>query len=473
MRIIKFIIENYKALKGKKEFEPKGSSFMLLAANGKGKTSAGRAIMDILTNNVPSKPVSDGENKGYVEFTFDDGKKLLAKFSENGTTKLELLSPEGLKIATPKDVIRKLAGTGMDFSIDEFLSMAPKPRRELLEKIAGVDLTHFNQQEKELEEARRVANADAKAAEARVRPFDEKLAEKEVVDTTEAVARLKEMTEANAARQKVETGISQREARLEEIEKQIKALVEESQQKSEEIKKGQQWLEQNPGFSDAEIEGQEELISQSDAIREAKRMKAEKETFDEKKRRVETYDTQIKVIRKKKDDAIKAAKLPADGLAFDLDSDTLLIDGLPFESNQIAQSRKLIAAVQIAASMLGEIKYLHFDGAALDRASADKILEWAEKHDLQLCLERPLWEGGGEVKMELIESHPEKNAISTEGMKTLNDLPASVQKKDNQDAVRKANDTPAEVTPAVKEIDTTEPVNQDIKVKKVDTSLPW
>lgn len=453
MKIVKFIIQNYKALKGEKEFEPKGSSFLLLAANGKGKTSAGRAIMDILTNNVPSKPISEGENKGYVEFTFDDGKKLLAKFSENGSTKLELLSAEGLKMQTPKEVIKRLTGAGMDFNIDTFLSMAPKPRRELLEKIAGVDLSEFNQQEKEQEEERRLANANAKAAEARVKPFDEKLAEKEVVDTTEAVAKLKEMTEANAAKERVETGITQRNKRLTEIQEEIAKLTKESEEKKDDIKKGEEWLKANPGFTEDQVEAQEELISQADNIKEAKRLKAEKETFDELKQKATEIDNTIKELRKKKDDAIKAAKLPADGLAFDTDSDSLLIDGLPFEDSQIAHSRKLIAAVQIAASMLGDIKYLHFDGAALDKKSADKILEWAEKNDLQLCLERPLWEGGDDVKMEIIEAVTD-NEVKPDPTGSINDLPASVQKKTKPEPE-------------------TEPVTEKVVVKQASSKLPW
>lgn len=224
MRIISFVIENYKAIRGRKEFNPNGSSFLLLAGNGKGKTSAGRAIMDILTNKVPSKPISEGANAGYVEFTFDNGSTLLAKFTENGKSKLELLSPDGLKMNTPKDVIRQLTGTGMDFNIDTFLSMQPKPRRELLEKIAGIDLTAYNEREKELEEQRRLANADLKAAEARLEPYDKALADMPEVDTSEAVATLKEMTETLAAHDRVNSGLSQRKQKIEDINQKIEEL---------------------------------------------------------------------------------------------------------------------------------------------------------------------------------------------------------------------------------------------------------
>jgi hypothetical protein len=80
----------------------------------------------------------------------------------------------------------------------------------------------------------------------------------------------------------------------------------------------------------------------------------------------------------------------------------LTLDGLPFEDSQIATSRKIIAGIQIAMSMLGEIKYLHFDGAALDKASADHILKYAEDNGLQLCIERPIWEGGA-LKLEVYD----------------------------------------------------------------------
>jgi hypothetical protein len=406
MRIVKFVIENYKALKGKNEFNPDGASFMLIGKNGEGKTSAGRAIIDFLTKSVPSKPVTKGEDAGYVEYEFDNGQKLLAKFSENGTQKLELLSPEGLKINTPKELIQKLTGSGMAFDIDEFMGMAPKPRRELLEKIAGVDLSDLNAKEKEFEDLRRDANAEAKAAYARCKPFDAKLADLDEVDVSESIETLSAMNVANAAYEKVEKGIEQRRSKIAELYAKIDEMNKEIQIYESEISKGNEWMEDAKKFTDTEIENQELLIKKADEIKEAKRLKKDVEDYNTKSEKAIEYDEKIKDIRNEKESRIKAASLPAEGLAFD--GDDLLIDGIPFESSQIAASRKLIAAIQIAASMLGEIKYLHFDGAALDKASADKILDWAEKNDLQLCLERPLWEGGDGVRMEIIEGYEDK-----------------------------------------------------------------
>lgn len=428
MRIVKFIIENYKALKGRNEFNPSGASFMLIGSNGQGKTSAGRAIIDFLTKSVPSKPVTMGEDAGYVEYEFDNGQKLLAKFSENGTQKLELISPEGLKINTPKELIQKLTGNGMTFNIDEFMAMAPKPRRELLEKIAGIDLSDITAKEKELEELRREANAEAKAALARVKPYDTKLAEMEEVDVTESVQVLTQMNQANAAYEKVEKGIEVRQSRCKEIETKILELNAEMQRIQEEISKGHEWMKSNIKFSDKEIENQEILIKNADEIKEAKRIRKDDQDYQSKLIKAKDLDNQIKELRIVKEERIKSAKLPAEGLEFV--EDDLVLDSYPFESSQIAASRKLIAAIQIAASMLGDIKYLHFDGAALDKQSADKILDWAEKNDLQLCIERPLWEGGEGVKMEIIEPHSEEvKAMAKKAVKPTTEIKETKEPK--------------------------------------------
>ncbi len=395
MRIVKFIIENYKALKGHHEFNPAGANFMLIGTNGSGKTSAGRALMDVLTKNVPSKPITTGENSGYVEYTFDNGQRILGRFSENGTTKVELLSPEGLKINTPKELIQQLTGDAMQFSIDEFMSMQPKLRRALLEKIAGLDLSDLNAAEKELEERRRNASAAAKAAEARAKPYKEALALLPDVNTSETVETIRQMTEANAAYERVANGLNVRRTKVEELKAEMQKI-------SDEIAKGEEWLNSARRWEEQEIQQQQILIEQADAIREAKRLKADHDEYKKLRDEAKAVDDEIHSIRAQKEQIIKTASLPADGLRFE--GDDILIDDLPFEDAQIAASRKLIAAIQIAASMLGQIRYLHFDGAALDKSSADKILMWAEKNDLQLCLERPLWEGGDGVKLEIIEA---------------------------------------------------------------------
>lgn len=404
MRIVKFIIENYKALKGKWEFTPAGSNFILLGPNGAGKTSAGRALIDVVTKNLPSRPVHEGEQQGYIEYLFDNGQKLLCKLSEDGSPKIELITSEGLKIATPKELFKKLSGNAMDFDIDEFMNMQPKPRRELLEKIVGLDLTDANTMEAQLTEDRRVANAAVKAAKARIKPYDKDLAGAEDVDASQALAKLKEANDTNAQVAKVQSGVKLREEKVASINQKIAELEAEKEKFESEITAGNEWLAENEPVHENELKRLTTLIEKADQIKEAKRLAQEEKEARELERKAEQIERAITDLRDKKLKSIQNCVLPAEGMKFHPDGDGLLIDGLPFESNQVAASRKLIAAIQIATAMLGDIRYLHFDGAALDKKNCEEILAWAEQNDLQLCIERPVWEGGEGVKMEIIDN---------------------------------------------------------------------
>lgn len=411
MKIVKFIIENYKALKGKFEFTPQGSNFILMGPNGAGKTSAGRALIDVVTKNLPSRPVHDGENQGYIEYLFDNGQKLLCKLSEDGSSKIELITSDGLKIATPKELFKKLSGNAMDFDIDEFMAMAPKPRRELLEKIVGINFNDINAREAELVEDRRVANAAVKAAKARVKPYNKELAAAEEVDASTALAKLQEANEFNAQIEKVKSGLKLREdkvatidQKIASIQQQIAELQAEKEKFQSEVIAGNEWLKENEPFDDNELKRLTTLIEKADQIKDAKRLAKEAEEAEELEAKAEAIEKSIVSLRESKLKAIQNCVLPADGMKFHPDGDGLLIDGLPFESNQVAASRKLIAAIQIATAMLGDIRYLHFDGAALDKKNCEEILAWAEHNDLQLCIERPIWEGGEGVKMEIIDN---------------------------------------------------------------------
>ncbi len=409
MKVIKIQIENYKSLRGKHEFNPNGASFMLVGPNGAGKTSAGRALMDLLTKKFPSRPITEGKTAGGLEFELEDGRTLVARFTEGKEPKLEVLSSDGLPMNTTKELLVELAGAGMHFDIDKFLALQPKPRRELLEKIAGLDLRDLNEAEKTASDARREKGAELKAAKARVKPFDEKLAAMPEVDTAEASQKLEEMTAHNAQVVRVQDGLKTRRDKIAELQEQIDKYTLE-------VEKGEEWLKNTPVHEDEELDKIRTQIQSSDKIREAKQLAKEASIATKLDTQHKELDDKIKEIREKKMAAIRSVKLPAEGLAFSEDGDDLLLDGLPFEDEQIAASRKLIAAIQIAESMRGEIPYLHFDGACLDRKSAEHLFAWAEERGLQLCLERPLWDGGEGVKMELIEQaegpvpQPEKKA---------------------------------------------------------------
>lgn len=406
MKVLKFEIENYKALEGRHEIIPEGSSFFLVGANGQGKTSAGRALIDMMTKNHPTKPISSGEYEGYVKVKFDDLSEAMVKFEEGKKPKLTFLTPEGNRIATPKEFFEKMAGQGMSFDIDKFLSLAPKPRREMLEKMVGVDLSFLNDREAQLMDQARDVRRDHKAQVARVKPFNPEYLDREEVDVVELSEKIHEQKSLNREREVFQEHIDETHNLIHRLEKQL----EEAKQDLEVSKKKLDMINEElvPEF---QVAAWKEELDEADQInrkiREAKEMMKEKEQAEKLGNQLSELEKNIEEVRAQKTEAIKANPMPADGLEFDPEGDGLLLNGLPFEDAQIATSAKMIAALQIAEAQLGKIRYLHFDAAILDKENAMRVLEWAETKDLQLCLERPMWDGGA-LKMEVWDKTGEK-----------------------------------------------------------------
>lgn len=398
MKVLKFEIQNYMALSGDHEVIPDGSSFFLVGANRKGKTSVGRILIDLLTKNNPSKPVTDGKHEGYVEVTFDDSSKLFAKYDESKKSPiLTFITPDGMKAATPKDFFDRLAGPGMTFDINKFLDMQPKPKRAMLEGMVGIDLSGLNQEESMLMNEAKEIRAEVKLQKARVRDYDKKLIDKDEVDIKELSLKIAMAKSENKRDEQLKIDIKRTESTIAEL----RARIEE-----EELHLFELSTVEIETTDDFEIQVWESDLEEADnkniKIRHAKLMHDEEEELEKIELDLKAKEEEIKNVRQAKEDAIRAKPLPADGLEFDPDGDGILLNGMPFEDAQIATSEKMIAALQIAESQLGKIRYLHFDAAILDKENALRVLAWAEKKDLQLCLERPLWDGG-ELTMEILD----------------------------------------------------------------------
>lgn len=423
MRIKKFVIENYKAIRGRKEFTPNGASFFLLGGNGVGKTSAGHAIIDMLTRKMPTEPVTDGENAGYLEFTMDNGAKLIGRFLDGQKPVMEFITSDGYNVGSPKELFTKLAGEGMEFNIDDFLKLAPKPLREKLEKIAGLDLTEINEREAKAFDDRKLAKAQLRDQQGRVQPYDVDLVTKEpvsAVDISEKIQALTAYANDYANYQKGQETlageIAKGHAAIQTMQEELEAYIKHATEKIKNsvdliIASEEAFKKNNADFQAMAIPDQAAIDAlktelsnvekTNQAITEAKQLHKEFVLAQELETKVAKLEQSVKAIREEKEAKIKASPIPAEGVTFS-DTGDILIDGLPFQENQIAASRIIIAGIQIASSMLGDIKYLHFDGAALDKENADKVQEYAESKGLQLCIERPLWEGG-ELKFEIAD----------------------------------------------------------------------
>jgi recombinational DNA repair ATPase RecF len=411
MKVQRIELDNYKALAGKHEFNMNGCSFFLLGGNGLGKTSVGRIVMDLLTKNLPSTPVTEGEKQGYVEITLDNGDKIFYRFSDVGKPVLEIIAANGGKYSNINDLFKQMAGTGMQFDINEFLKMAPKPRRAMLEKIAGVDFAKINEAERQAEENRKAINSRLKDAKARVVHYDSSLVTKQPVNITELSDKLtyatthnKEVENRIAENDRISADSISQKDKIEQLKAEIKKAEDKIAANIKLYTDNSNWISNHPAIDESVITEIRSNISQADAINRsidaAKAAHKDMQFVEDMEEKAVIADAEVKNLRAEKDSMILAAKLPAAGLSFSPDGETLLLDGFTFEDTQVATSRKMIAAIQIAESLLGTIKFLHLDGSILDKSNATLLLDWAESKGLQLAVERSLWEGG-ELKFEV------------------------------------------------------------------------
>jgi len=460
MQVQTIKIENYKAI-SELEINLQGHSAYLIGANGSGKTTVGNLVATLLLPKMrPGTPLKQGETAGFAEATVSDGHVIRWRFDEASDT-LEIIDPTGKAVSqrSVSAILKRLAGAGMEFDINEFLALQPKPQKEYMARLIGLDLSGWELRYKIAYDQRTDANRARDGQAARVQPFDTALLATPRVDVGAMAAKIEE---AHAHNRKIQDVHAKLETRKAEHSAAAAAVAElETQFENTEspyqpmfLKAVQGALKSNPvsrmhqhsnallnailedervyyaehdavsrkldfarqdiknaaaavatgtdyiatklpaPIADGVIAGYRDQIAKAEttnaAIDAAHRMHQEAQTLAVYQEQAAAADATVKTLEAERVELLKSKPLPAEGLTFG--DEGLLLNGLPFTDQQICTSAKMIAAAQIALSMLGDVKYLHFDASILDKPNADRLLAWAEANGLQLALERVSWE---------------------------------------------------------------------------------
>lgn len=100
--------------------------------------------------------------------------------------------------------------------------------------------------------------------------------------------------------------------------------------------------------------------------------------------RFENRTDDLKELTFKKEELMKHAKLPVQGLS--LDDDGVSLNGIPI--NQISSAEKLMLSTKIACSINSELKIIMIkDGSLLDNSSFDLIKDFSQSNGYQLWIE--------------------------------------------------------------------------------------
>jgi len=172
---------NVKNLKAVSEFTAffDGKSAHVTGANGIGKSTVIRAMVDRLRGLSPSIITKIGEKQGKTVMELTDGCRFEWQYNEEGKDQLDYFTPASFK-PVKREVFKHICMLYFpnQFDINKFLTTTePRKRLQMISELVNVDLTEIQSRYKEAFEIRRDAKRELKVLESQIRPkpeFDQK-----------------------------------------------------------------------------------------------------------------------------------------------------------------------------------------------------------------------------------------------------------------------------------------------------------
>jgi len=387
-KLIRLEATNFKRLRAV-EIRPSESGVTVVAGNNaQGKSSVLDAIQAALGGGhaAPTKPVRDGEKKALVVCELDDLTIRRSFTTNKGGGTLTVTATDGAKLRTPQKVLDRLYSS-LSFDPLAFTRMGPTDQANEVQRIAGIDVDDLRKLHAEQYAARRAERQDVKRLEAKLAemPHHDDAPDEEVsledLELEQAAA-----VKAHGERIVAQGEVDRLRKDYDEICERIAGLVDERERIRDAGREAKERLDAMPDVDrDAIAERIADAASINQKVRDNLARAGALGELDGHRANAATHDDQLKQLKQQIDDAIAAADLPVDGLAFTEDGVTL--DGVPFA--QASQAEQLRASVAMGIAANPELKLLLIrDGSLLDDAHLKLVAELAEAHGMQILIER-------------------------------------------------------------------------------------
>lgn len=413
-------VSNLKALKDL-QVNFNGCSAIITGRNNSGKSSFLKSLPDRLRGIKPDIILKVGEDEGFQEIELTTGEIFRWVF-DNKTAKGERLTfitkaenGDEIKGSITEAIANKYFPA--TFDVDKFLNSSPQKQKKMLEELSGLDFTVINDRHKVAYDERTYANKKLSDAKANLKPILNNLPtlEHDVLSIQTEISGLdshnREYATAKRGVDELNRQVTETDTEIKRLNTLIKAANDKKSGLEKRIKDGNKWLEtaaNQPKSEDVSYGLNKKL---QERIDENVKIKANNDAIKAKEDvlqleiNAKQYDAAVKKIELEKVEMIKKSNMPQ---GFGFTDDGITYNGLPFTKEQLSSSGIYIAALKLAAKMIGEVKTLHFDASFLDKNSLAEIENWAitegEKlfgEPLQLLIERPDFEAG-EIRYELI-----------------------------------------------------------------------
>lgn len=415
MRVLNLEVHNVQRI-SHVNFDLEGQSLFIVGGKNKqGKTSAILALLMALSgrsgmDDYPEIALTEGQGEGWVtvhlsgetEETHQPGGmtvKLRLIRKRNGTVVEEFVIEDidGDPAPAPRELLKQLFNLRA-FDPLEFQRMKPKARKELLEKLLGLDFTADREEYKRLFDKRTDLNREFKTVEAQLKgmPAHADCAEVSATDLVAELERRQTVNRNNATiRSHVEETVRQLDSasdrindlnqQMEEIRKRLDALTASKTSLESKL------IEQEKAaasLEDCELEDVRTQIANADQInrkaRENARRKEVSDRWQDLGRRIDAINEKMDTIKTTNETKLREAEFPVDGMS--LDAEGILLNGLPFD--QASTAERIEASVRVGMALNPTLRLMvSQDGGALDDeaiVALDKILA---ENDFQMIVE--------------------------------------------------------------------------------------
>lgn len=228
VKIKKVTIENLKAISNFTALFD-GKSAHVTGANGIGKSTLIRTLIDRLRGLKPSIITKIGEKEGKTVMELTDGCRFEWSYNDQGRDELNYFTPASLK-PVKRDVFRHVCDQYFpnQFDINKFLTTTePRKRLQMISELINVDLTEIQGRYKIAYDNRRDAKRDLKVLESQIRPKPEYV---EVENSENLDIEQAKITDLRAK-------ISNKKTEIEAERNRLNSIYLENKAKNEDIRK--------------------------------------------------------------------------------------------------------------------------------------------------------------------------------------------------------------------------------------------
>lgn len=385
MHILRLEAENLKRIKVV-EITPEGELVVIAGKNGQGKTSVLDSIMLALAGKSAQKdvapdPIRRGEESAHV--ILDMGELIVTRKWEGEKTTLVVTNGEGAKFTRPQEMLDALLGS-LSFDPLEFANQLPRQQREMLLTIVPLemDLDALAVSRARTYDTRTGIGRQGQAAQA---AFDARAKPQEGLPETmtDVVELRRDVGEAR----RVEQEYRDLEAQLTNAEARVVRARQELENANAAVKQIAAHLDALEEPRDVEdfITALAEASKTNEAIAYKASYVADAKVVAQLRMDYDKLTEHIRDMDAAKAAALKAAKMPIEGLSFT--DEGVTYQGIPFE--QCSGAERLRVSMAVAMAQNPKLRVLRItDGSLLDADNLRLVGEMAAEHDFQVWVER-------------------------------------------------------------------------------------